>query len=466
MAKLKIRGKDLKKAGVPPGKLTALAIALLKKHYKRSSPEKAIDDLKAVLAQPEAFLKHEIFAPLADLLMLPDEKSSPEIGLRTEAVPCNVFGATYIEEGALHQIETAARLPVAVAAALMPDAHQGYGLPIGGVLAVKNAIIPYAVGVDIGCRMCLSIFPAGENLLKNKIARLEKILLENTLFGAGKEFSQSAAHPVLEHRGFSELPIPGKLHLRAARQLGSSGSGNHFAEFGLAEFGQEDGVPGLAPGKYFAFLTHSGSRGLGSNIAAHYTNIAMEKTPLPRIARHLAWLDLDSEEGQEYWQSMQLAGEYASACHHLIHDKVATALGMDVMARIENHHNFAWKEVIENEELIVHRKGATPASKGVLGIIPGSMVQAGYIVKGKGLAASLQSASHGAGRQLSRRAAMQHIQPRQLKEILEKNGVHLIGGGLDEAPQAYKNIDDIMRAQKNMVEILGKFQPFFVRMDS
>jgi tRNA-splicing ligase RtcB (3'-phosphate/5'-hydroxy nucleic acid ligase) len=467
MAKLKIRGKDLKKAGIPQGKFSALAMAVLKKHYKRSSPEEAIRDLMAVVANPDAFLKHEIFAPLAEMLKLPAEDSSPaEIRLRAEGVLCYIFGVKHIEEGALEQIKTAARLPVAVAAALMPDAHQGYGLPIGGVLAVRNAVIPYAVGVDIGCRMCMSIFPAGAELLKNKRTKLEKILLENTLFGAGKEFSQSFIHPILEHPGFSELPIPRKLQLRAARQLGSSGSGNHFAEFGLAEFIREDEILGLSPGTYFAFLTHSGSRGLGSNIAAHYTKIAMEKTPLPKVARHLAWLDLDTEAGQEYWLSMQLAGEYASACHHVIHEKVSMALGHEPMVMIENHHNFAWKEVIENEEMIVHRKGATPASRDVLGIIPGSMVQAGYIVKGKGLAASLQSASHGAGRQLSRRAALSQIQPRQFKDMLEKHNVHLIGGGLDEAPQAYKNIDDIMQAQKNLVEILGKFQPYVVRMDS
>lgn len=467
MAKLKIRGKDLKKAGIPQGKFAALAMNVIKKHYKRSTPDEAIRDVLAVVENPDAFMNHEIFAPLAEMLKSPvEETSTLEIKLRTEPVPYNIFGARFIEEGALEQINTAARLPVAVSAALMPDAHQGYGLPIGGVLAVKNAIIPYAVGVDIGCRMCMSIFPAGMELLKSNRSTLEKILLENTLFGAGKEFAQSASHPVLEHSGFSVLPIPRKLQLRASRQLGSSGSGNHFAEFGLAEFTTEDGVSGLAPGTYFAFLTHSGSRGLGSNIAAHYTKIAMEKTPLPKIAKHLAWLDLDTEEGQEYWQSMQLAGEYASACHHVIHEKVAKALGQEVLTMIENHHNFAWKEVIENEEMIVHRKGATPASKDVLGIIPGSMVQAGYIVKGKGLAPSLQSASHGAGRQLSRRAAMQQIQPRQLKDILEKYEVQLIGGGLDEAPQAYKNIDDIMQAQKNMVDVLGKFQPLIVRMDS
>jgi tRNA-splicing ligase RtcB len=135
------------------------------------------------------------------------------------------------------------------------------------------------------------------------------------------------------------------------------------------------------------------------------------------------------------------------------------------IGRVENHHNFAWKEIINGRECIVHRKGATPAGKDVLGIIPGSMTAPGYIVKGRGEAMALFSAAHGAGRKMSRTAAMNSITHALLKNTLEKHGVKLLGGGLDEAPQAYKNIGDVMQSQQELVDIAGRFTPKIVRMD-
>ncbi|MCB0619812.1 MAG: RtcB family protein, partial [Saprospiraceae bacterium] len=213
-------------------------------------------------------------------------------------------------------------------------------------------------------------------------------------------------------------------------------------------------------------LSHSGSRGLGANIARHYTKLAMERCPLPKEAKHLAWLSLDSEEGMEYWLAMNLAGDYASACHHHIHRRIAEALGRSPLAMVENHHNFAWREIQpDGRELIVHRKGATPAQKGVLGVIPGSMIAPGYIVRGRGEGAALQSASHGAGRVMSRTVARNSITRYELKKVLEENGVSLLGGGLDEAPMAYKDIAEVMRAQESLVEVVGTFHPRIVRMD-
>jgi tRNA-splicing ligase RtcB len=132
---------------------------------------------------------------------------------------------------------------------------------------------------------------------------------------------------------------------------------------------------------------------------------------------------------------------------------------------VENHHNFAWKDMHEGKEVIVHRKGATPAGEGVMGIIPGSMTAPGFIVKGKGETAAINSASHGAGRKMSRTAALNSISPNQLKEDLQKHGVKLLGGGLDEAPFAYKNIEDVMKAQQHLVDIVGRFYPKIVKMD-
>ena len=191
----------------------------------------------------------------------------------------------------------------------------------------------------------------------------------------------------------------------------------------------------------------------------------MQKTVLPKEAKHLAWLDMDTEAGMEYWLAMNLAGDYASACHHTIHEKIAKAIGEKPLARVENHHNFAWKEMWEGKEVIVHRKGATPAGKDVLGIIPGSMTAPGFIVKGKGEVAALNSASHGAGRKMSRSKALANITHEALKKELKDHGVKLIGGGLDEAPFAYKDINEVMQSQTTLVDVFGKFYPVIVQMD-
>jgi tRNA-splicing ligase RtcB (3'-phosphate/5'-hydroxy nucleic acid ligase) len=222
---------------------------------------------------------------------------------------------------------------------------------------------------------------------------------------------------------------------------------------------------GIKAGQYIGLLSHSGSRGLGANIANHYTQIAMKKRLLPGDAKHLAWLSLDEQEGIEYWLAMNLAGEYASACHHVIHAKIAQDIGNQALTIIENHHNFAWKEQVDGRELIVHRKGATPADKGVMGIIPGSMTATGYIVRGKGELAGINSAAHGAGRKMSRRRAKESITHNAMKALLEKHGVTLIGGSLDEAPLAYKDIDVVMQSQKALVDIIGAFTPKIVKMD-
>jgi tRNA-splicing ligase RtcB len=362
-------------------------------------------------------------------------------------------------------MQQAVRLPISIAGALMPDAHQGYGLPIGGVLATEHAVIPYGVGVDIGCRMCLSVFDINPKDLDDREKYYSREISENTLFGAGKEFKKSTDHEVLNRKEFNELPLLKGLQMKAAQQLGSSGSGNHFVEFGIIEITEHDEILNLLPGKYVGLLSHSGSRALGANVANHYTKIAKQKRKLPGEASNLAWFTLDEEAGIEYWMCMNLAGDYASACHHVIHQKIARQLGREPLRIVENHHNFAWKEQHQGREVIVHRKGATPAGKNVLGIIPGSMTAPGFIVKGKGEEASLHSASHGAGRKLSRTAAIKSITEKDMREQLQRHNVKLMGGGLDEAPHAYKDIEVVMQSQKQLVDIVGKFYPRIVRMD-
>jgi tRNA-splicing ligase RtcB len=465
MAKLQLTGKELRAIGYPEGPVISVAMNVMPKLYKQRKKEEALAALKNILAAPAMFIEDENLSPIAKLLLPKEKTEGDEIALLNNGVHFNVFGAEYIEESALQQMHAAAKLPVSIAGALMPDAHSGYGLPIGGVLATENAVIPYGVGVDIGCRMCLSVFDIDPKELNSREAYFTRELNEATLFGAGKEFSKTSYDEVLDSPVFNEIPFVKGLQSKAEKQLGSSGSGNHFVEFGIVEIPHKDEVLGLEPGVYLGLLSHSGSRGLGANIANHFTKIAKEKRKLPKEASNLSWFNLNEEEGIQYWKAMNLAGDYASACHHVIHAKIAKQLGRQPLRMVENHHNFAWKEMYEGKEVIVHRKGATPAGKNVLGIIPGSMTAPGFIVKGLGEDAAINSASHGAGRKMSRTAAIKSITQKDLKSELEKQGVKLIGGGLDEAPFAYKNIHDVMNAQKHLVQTAGLFYPKIVKMD-
>jgi tRNA-splicing ligase RtcB len=310
----------------------------------------------------------------------------------------------------------------------------------------------------------MTLYDLPVTMLDEKKADLTNMLVNNTKFGLAT-FKKPKDHEIFERKEFSELGIAREMKDRAWQQIGSSGGGNHFVEFGIVEILNPINEYNLVPGQYFALLSHSGSRGLGANIARHYTKIAMDTCKLPQEARHLAWLDLNSEAGHEYWLAMNLAGDYASACHHQIHERMAIGLRETPLAMIENHHNFAWKEKdASGNEIIVHRKGATPAGEGVLGIIPGSMATPGFIVRGKGLPSSINSASHGAGRTMSRTKAKQTILPGHVNKFLKQAGVELIGAGLDEAPMAYKDIHQVMSYQSDLVEVLGSFMPKIVRM--
>jgi tRNA-splicing ligase RtcB (3'-phosphate/5'-hydroxy nucleic acid ligase) len=458
---MEVTGRNLREIGFPETKAIGVALTILEREYAGLNTEEQLALMKEVINQPAAFEKHEKLHALVQELVKPADLT---IALIEEPPKYQIYGAEAIEQGAIKQMETAMKLPVTVAGALMPDAHQGYGLPIGGVLATNNAVIPYGVGVDIGCRMCMTLYNLPTTLLEEKKDEFKKILVNNTMFGRAS-FKRPKDHEIFSRSEFSEIKIVRDMKERAVAQVGSSGGGNHFVEFGVVEIKRPINEFNLTPGLYLAVLSHSGSRGLGANIAGYYTKVAMDVCKLPQEAKHLAWLDLNTEAGQEYWLAMNLAGDYASACHHQIHERMAIALRETPLAMIENHHNFAWKEKDETgNEVIVHRKGATPAGKGVLGIIPGSMATPGFIVRGKGLSASINSASHGAGRLMSRTRAKETISPVSVHDFLKQAGVELIGSGLDEAPMAYKNIHQVMESQKDLVEVLGTFMPKIVRM--
>ena len=380
--------------------------------------------------------------------------------------PYRIWGEG-LEPDAIQQLKNACTLPVAVSGALMPDAHVGYGLPIGGVLATHQAVIPYAVGVDIACRMKLTVLDLPVSALADDQGRLSRALEEETRFGMGAAFRSRRQHGVMD-ADWRVTDVTSRMKDRAWSQLGTSGSGNHFVEFG--QLTVLDEAVGLARGEYLALLSHSGSRGTGANVADHYSRLARDLHPeLPKELSHLAWLDLSTEAGQEYWAAMELMGRYAAANHELIHRHIARVLSVDVRLDIENHHNFAWRERHllpdgSEGEVIVHRKGATPAGEGVLGVIPGSMGTPGYVVRGKGVAASLNSASHGAGRRMSRTRAKHTFTWDAAQRFLRERGVTLLSAGLDEVPMAYKDIDQVMAAQHDLVEPLARFEPRLVKM--
>jgi tRNA-splicing ligase RtcB len=458
-----MKTKDLIRLGVTGGEATELAQEFIRDFIAQGNDAACLEvEIANIVANPLAFLGDELRAPLARAIY------RPAFRRRAEPAPWRQWGVG-LEADVVKQMANACALPIALAGALMPDAHVGYGLPIGGVLATDNAVIPYAVGVDIACRMKLTVYDSKANTIAGQRDRLTNIIECETRFGIGCQFKQRRGHDVMDE-DWSVSPVTQRLRDKAWSQLGTSGSGNHFVEFGAFTMDAEKGrVLGLEPGEYLALLSHSGSRGTGAQVCAFYSKRAMARHEhLPKELKQLAWLSLADADGQEYWAAMNLMGQYAAANHSLIHRHIARKLGLDPILDIENHHNFAWKEIhkIDGEarEVIVHRKGATPAGSGVLGIIPGSMASPGFIVRGKGSLESLHSASHGAGRMMSRTKAMQSFTWSATRKLLAERGVELLSAGLDEVPGVYKDIHAVMAAQTDLVDVLGRFDPKLVKM--
>lgn len=449
---------QLRKLGVPDECLTS-AIAGIQDAAKSGELKgKQIKQLIGqILSSPADYTTHPNFGRLANDLIEAANFTRPA------PIEYQVWG-DQIDDECRAQMRQACALPMAVGAALMPDAHVGYGIPIGGVLALEDAVVPYAVGVDIACRMKLSVLDIPTLQLSDNFHRFKNALEKGTRFGVGSVHERPQQHAVLD-ADWTITRITREHRDKAWRQLGTSGSGNHFVEFGVFTLTERDDELGLDAGEYTAILSHSGSRGTGAAVCDTYSNIARARLPkrYEDLGR-LAWLDLNDQAGQEYWAAMNLMGDYAAANHDVIHRLVSQVAGAQIIAGVENHHNFAWKEIHDGRELIVHRKGATPAGEGVLGVIPGSMADPAFIVRGKGNPASYLSAAHGAGRRMSRTAAREKYTWRAVQRDLESKGVRVLSAGADEVPYVYKNILDVMREQEDLVEIVGRFDPKIVKM--
>lgn len=452
-----MNSRQLQKMGVPEDCVRS-AIGAIQSATAGGLRGKAIKQvIRSVLERPQDFTEDVHFGPFAQAVVADREFVRPEpISYRT-------WGSEI--DGASHaQMRQACAVPGAVAAALMPDAHVGYGLPIGGVLALEGVVVPYAVGVDIACRMKLSVLDLPPASLDTQFNRYREALEHGTRFGIGSAHETPQDHAVMD-QDWSVTRITREKKDLAWCQLGTSGSGNHFVDCGVLRLSEASAELGLDAGEYVAIMSHSGSRGAGAAVCHTFSDIARARLP-PKYEdlAYLAWLSLESEAGQEYWAAMNLMGDYAAANHDVIHRLVSKRLGARIIAGVENHHNFAWKEMHGGRELIVHRKGATPAGEGVLGVISGSMASPAFVVRGRGHPESLRSASHGAGRCMSRRQAKDKYTWKAVQKDLEKKGIRVLSAGADEVPGVYKDIESVMREQSDLVDILARFDPRIVKM--
>ncbi len=438
------------------------------KLQKLIAPWKGDKRYTAIATRASALKKagHRDAALLAALETEFGTPAAPE-PLRDTPQPAAIYGdvGEDIEQAAVDQLQLALRLPVAVRGALMPDAHPGYALPVGGVFAAHRAVAPAMVGVDIGCRMHLTIFDEAPEAVLPQRAALFRDLQSVTVFGSGAvQQRRGIDHEILDAEHWNLTAQTRGLLVKAAMQLGTSGSGNHFAELVVGErLTPAEHAPDSIPQQFFGLLTHSGSRGVGYAIANQYIRLAAQETARrAKVPRLYEWLDLDGEAGQEYWQAMELAGRYAQANHDVIHAAFARRARLTPRITVQNHHNFAW----QHGDLVIHRKGATPAETGVMGIIPGSMATPSYLVEGRGVEAALWSAAHGAGRQGSRQQAKSRTTLREAQRLLDDRNILVSGLSVDESPLAYKDIERVMALHRSagLVEPLARMQPVAVIM--
>lgn len=387
--------------------------------------------------------------------------------ISTEKLPIKLW-LEDIEDGALEQAKHLANLPFAYKwVSIMPDSHQGFGMPIGGVLATKDVIIPNAVGVDIGCGMCAvktSLTEIDTGTLKKIMGEIRNVIPVG--FSHHKEIQDPLLMPRTEadSQGYMGRPIVAIEWNNALTQIGTLGGGNHFIEI-------QKGSDG-----HVWIMIHSGSRNFGFKIAEYYNKLAKKLNEkwfsgIPS-SWDLAYLPIDSDEGRAYIREMNYAVEFALANRKLMMDRIFGIFykffdGVSFYnpfldsPMINIAHNYASLENHYGQNVWVHRKGATLA----IGIIPGSQGTKSYIVKGKGNSESFMSCSHGAGRKMGRKDAERTLNlEEEIKKLDDQGILHAIRGkkDLDEAPGAYKDIQNVMENQKDLVEILVELSPLAV----
>lgn len=384
-------------------------------------------------------------------------------------VPVKTWPET-IEDSAMEQILHLSNLPFAFHhVAIMPDSHSGYGMPIGGVLATKGVVIPFAVGVDIGCGCCamktsLKVENVNEGVLKSIVGLIrERIPVGFEHHKEAQEGMPEIAISVDSVNTPGWIPIVEKEEGSARKQLGTLGGGNHFIEIQADE---EDNV---------WIMIHSGSRNLGKKVADHYNKLAVKLnqkwfSSVPK-EWELAFLPIEAEEAKQYMAEMQYCVDFAFANRlHMMKsiwecfwDILDITVWFDEDSFVDIAHNYAVWENHFGQNVIVHRKGATRARKDEIGIIPGSQGTNSYIVKGLGNPESFMSCSHGAGRKMGRKAAQRTLDLAEEQRKLE-GIIHSVrnASDLDEAPGSYKDIDEVMEQQRDLVAPVVKLRPLAV----
>ena len=351
--------------------------------------------------------------------------------------------------------------------ALMADAHLGYLMPIGGVMAYRKKVSPVGVGFDIGCgNMAVKL---DRNVNNFDVSAALDIIQERINFGVGGQNPAGPQeHELFDAPEWTAIPkhIRPALKEKARHQLGTVGSGNHYVDI----FEDEDA--------HIWIGVHFGSRGFGYQTAQGFMNLSQDKKWGDNFEQQEVLLDLDTPLGHDYFAAMNLAGRYAYAGREWVCYTLADAFDAVIMEEVHNNHNFAWKEIHDGQELIVVRKGATPAFPGQRGFVGGSMGDISVILEGVDSPESqkaLYSTIHGAGRLMSRTKAKGNyrgrdlsqsaIKPKMIYNRLQKMGVELRGGGLDEAPQVYRSLEDVLQQHKDTVRIVHTLKPLGVVMD-
>lgn len=365
------------------------------------------------------------------------------------------------EENTLQQMHQVASHERVVGAALMADGHLGYGMPVGGVVAYDSAVSPEGVGFDIACGNKAVRTDLLYSDVINDVEPLMDRIFSEIAFGVGQAKGQSRDHDVFD-RDEWDIPIARELKELARLQLGSVGSGNHYVDL-LVDKGSRVWVG-----------VHFGSRGLGHKIASHFMTDGDMMKPVTVIP-------LDSAEGEDYWPLMELAGAYAYAGRDCVVDQVLGILGAQSVYQVHNHHNYAWKETHSGQDVVVVRKGATPAFPGQQGFVGGSMGDDAVIIEGWQHAATgdqlaaLYSTVHGAGRVMSRSQAKGKwkkgvqvkpglVSPEEMQRWLTERNVVLRGAGLDEAPQAYRRLPEVLKAHERTINVRDTLKPIGVAM--
>jgi tRNA-splicing ligase RtcB len=382
--------------------------------------------------------------------------------ISTERIPIKLW-LDDIEDGALNQARNMAHLPFAFKhIAIMPDSHEGYGMPIGGVLATKGVIVPNAVGVDIGCGMCA---------LKTNLDIISKDHLKIIMSGIRELVPLGFEH----HKDKQDIALmPSEENIvkngmverqfeSARKQIGTLGGGNHFIEI-------QHGSDG-----HIWIMIHSGSRNIGLKVADYYNKIAQNLNErwhsTVEKSTNLAFLPIETPEAKDYFNEMQYCVDFAFANRKLMMTNIVSVFmdhfkgNFSELEFVNIAHNYARWENHYNSNVIVHRKGATSAKEGETGIIPGSQGTKSYIVRGKGNSESFESCSHGAGRILGRKQAERTLDLKaEIAKMDEMGIIHSLRSksDLDEAPGAYKNIDIVMKNQQDLVDIVVELSPLAV----